>query len=89
MILSACAAVVVSCFVQSYAPPAKYDYEPTEAYFMKLLPKKELYRRCGGPVWGCANVKERRIYVLSTLRGKALSIIVRHEKAHLNGWVHK
>lgn len=83
-----CTALVLSCFVQSYEPPPEFDFEPTEPYLIATLPEREVMRVCNMVSRACAIPARRLIIVSDTLKGEFLSITLRHEKAHLNGWVH-
>ena len=89
-----CFSAVVACFIEAYAPPAKYDYEPTAPYVVIDLPADELQERCWitpgtGWTWGCVHHGVvSKILIDKSLTGQAREIILAHEKAHINGWRH-
>lgn len=83
-----CAAMVLACFVQNYLPPHWFDHEPVKAYAIMYAPRHEMRLLCGFDTWGCVYPSKRLIVVCEALRGELLDIILRHEKAHLNGWRH-
>lgn len=69
-------------------PPPEYDYEPTRPYYVEVLPPEAVKRRCFGIPIACAIPGLRLIVVSSELSGSLLEAVLRHEKAHLNGWQH-
>ena len=69
-------------------PPVYYDYEPRQSYIVLTMPPAEQERACLGIKQSCTLPRRRVIVVSTELKGEALAIVLRHEKAHLNGWVH-
>ncbi len=84
-----CASMILSCFLHAL-PPKKYDYEPRTSYNVIILPEKQANELCRQKVWGCALIGKKNsvIIIRNTLKGKFLDIVLRHEKAHINGWRH-
>lgn len=79
-----CETLLLACF-QMALPPVKYDYEPTIPYEIVELPKKQVVELCGS--WGCVLGRETKvIIVVDDLPYFHKNIVIKHEKAHLNGW---
>ena len=89
-----CARILLSCFIETYSPPEKYNYEPTVPYKVIALPSAELQKACwmgsGGMswTWACVFHGSNTIYIDEVLEGEPREIILAHEKAHINGWRH-
>lgn len=84
-----------AAIVALLSPPAMYSFEPLQPYGVQYLAPDELQVRCNparqyidSTIYGCSNTTIRMVYVDNTLGGEALALILRHEKAHLNGWRH-
>lgn len=71
-----------------FEPPAIYDHEPTKPYLVVVLSEDGVLRRCHGIRVACAIPRWRLIVIDETLEGERRDTVLRHEKAHLNGWVH-
>ncbi len=81
--------------VANLAPPPRYDYEPRVAYHITYLSQGKLQKICrgevqrkGDTVLGCSLSDLGLIYVADGLSPDVRKMIVRHEKAHINGWPH-
>lgn len=89
-----CATIVLSCFIIAYTPPHEYDYEPITPYTITVLPEpmvlKECQRQPHEKLWGCTvhEYPVQRVIIDDRLSGGPLQIVLRHEKAHVNGWRH-
>jgi hypothetical protein len=83
-----CAAIAMSLFVAGWQPPPAYDHEPTEPYEVVEVPCQVMHAVCNGPYIGCTKPAMRVIVVDGRLNGTYREKVVRHEKAHLNGWRH-
>jgi hypothetical protein len=80
---------------QKYIPPAEYDYEPTSKYQVFQFPAEWIVEICGAPgrptLGGCtAEVSPGTwwIRIRDNLSPTELACVLRHEKGHVNGWVH-
>lgn len=81
--------------VASLAPPPRYDHEPRVAYHISYVSQPKLQRICRGEVQrkgdlvlGCSLSELGLIYIADGLSPDVRRLIVRHEKAHINGWPH-
>jgi hypothetical protein len=90
-----CARILLSCFLEVYAPPTAYADIPTPKYELVFLSPDKMQEGCwnrpGEWSWACVPpTYKRKIYVRDELRGheKELAVIVAHEEAHLKGWKH-
>ncbi len=77
--------------VRGLEPPAIYSYEPTKEYSIHNTSSSGIDKHCehikGMTVLGCT-VDGHIIYIRNDLPKKVYDVILRHEKAHVNGWVH-
>lgn len=77
--------------VKELEPPAIYSYEPSVEYSIHNIPKGLIKKYCGTIkghiVLGCT-VNGYIIYIRNDLPKNVYDVILRHEKAHVNGWVH-
>jgi hypothetical protein len=77
--------------VRRLEPPAIYSYEPTREYFVHNIPSSSIEKYCGAIkehiILGCT-VEGHIIYIRNDLPEQVYDVILRHEKAHVNGWVH-
>ena len=81
--------------VIALVPPKVYDYEPKVSYEIRKFDKdyKPLMMEvfCKEPkgkiVLGCA--VNHIIFIRDDLTKEVYDVILRHEKAHVNGWEHK
>jgi hypothetical protein len=89
------ASLAIAASLASFMPPAQFDYEPRQAYtvtefsapMLKIVCRSGQY--AGGRVpYACTYRSLNAIFILNTLTGANRDIILRHEKAHLNGWNH-
>ena len=87
--------VVLVAGLQSLLPPARYDHEPTRHYFVREVSQARIDALCRGEVeaagrsaLGCAVPGIGAIYILEGLSPETRAVILRHEKAHINGWRH-
>lgn len=78
--------------VRGLEPPAIYSYEPTRDYSVYDIPKSSIKKYCGEieghTIFGCT-IDGHIIYIRNDLPKKVYDVILRHEKAHVNGWVHR
>lgn len=88
-------ASITFALVAHLAPPARYDHEPRTPYVVTELAQSKIQRVCrsethgaGDQVLGCSLPELGLIYVVKGMKPDVRQLIVRHEKAHLNGWVH-
>ena len=93
-------AVPASSGACDWKPPLAYDYPPTVPYRLQRLTSGALNPLCDavlvsqgfrpmGNYYGCADMKKRRIYVLAGGTPDCREEhIIRHERAHMNGWLH-
>lgn len=82
-----CAAFALACLTH-FAPPKEYDFEPTKPYQIATLPLPLVAKACGRPAMACTLIFRRVIVLSDGLKGDDRAAILRHEKAHLNGWQH-
>lgn len=73
-------------------PPARFDFEPPVWRLERAAPY-DMGRVCDMPdpkfrLMGCTNGPELRVVIRSDLEGAVYDVVLRHELAHLNGWVH-
>lgn len=75
-------------------PPKHFDHEPLYPYEVIEMPLDQLHRQCKIPkssryvLQGCADFFTNRIYMRDDLSPSDYAKVLRHEKAHLNGWIH-
>lgn len=79
--------------IQITEPPSRFDYEPRTAYSVtEVTDHMELVRRCRmgfhAHLVGCALPRTNEIYIIAGLSDEDFATVLRHEKAHLNGWRH-
>lgn len=88
--MSACGTILAAWFISAWAPPPRYDYEPTQPYTVRAVSCGDIPRLCAGWYVACAHVSRNVIYVDNRLlkRQDWLQKAIRHERAHLNGWRH-
>ena len=86
-------AAITVALVASLAPPPRYDYEPSVPYHVSYLPQERIQRICAketaaraGVTLGCSLPELGLIYVTEGMQPGVQSVILRHEKAHINGW---
>lgn len=67
-------------------PPARYDYPPNPPPIVRVVPTTKGV--CSGNLYGCAFRIKRDcvLYVSATLSAPARAAVLRHERAHCNGW---
>lgn len=76
-------------------PPREYRHKPRVPYTLKLVSQKEVNRACGhhrAPgkfLAGCTVLATNTIYVVKSLKSQQLQAVIVHEKAHVNGWMHR
>jgi len=68
-------------------PPRKYDGEPAFDYKVMTVSPSQVKELCRGIERACAYPKRRVIVISNELKGKVRQAFLRHEKAHLNGWL--
>lgn len=77
--------------VQQLEPPAIYNYEPRTYELREFhepdMMMKVFCKREGKIVLGCTI--SHIIYIRDDLSPEVYDVILRHEKAHINGWKHK
>ena len=72
-------------------PPARFDYEPRAPYKVLNIDVAMLNTICPSPfgqVWGCTSTRRHVIWLRSGMNAGMRAAVLRHEKAHLNGWRH-
>lgn len=74
-------------------PPARYDHEPDRPYTVHIVSNPKVLRalcfhRQRAHLLGCAALKSGRIFIREGLSRNDHALVLRHEKAHLNGWFH-
>lgn len=74
-------------------PPAAYDYPPQQPYLVRTVAEQKIESICGkhptnGFVAACAWPELGIIFITEGLDPKVQELILRHERAHLNGWKH-
>lgn len=79
--------------VMALVPPKAYDYEPKVSYEIREfhegqepLMMKVFCKREGKIVLGCE--VNHIIFIRDDLNKEVYDVILRHEKAHVNGWKH-
>lgn len=89
-------AAVTVALVASLAPPTRYDHEPRVPYHVSYMAQAKLQKICVGQatgandmVLGCSLPELGLVYVAKGMRPEVADIILRHEKAHINGWKHR
>ncbi len=89
-------AAITVALVANLAPPARYDYEPRVPYHISYLPQQKIQRICASEIaakadmaLGCSLPELGLIYMTKGMRPEVRDIILRHEKAHINGWAHR
>ena len=85
--------LITLAMVAHLAPPAAFDHEPTRPYEVLRLDAAMAQAFCDREpgeklMLGCSFEKSRTIYIRGGLAPEVEAIVLRHEKAHLNGWVH-
>lgn len=73
-------------------PLALYDHAPSFPYQIEVVGQGYLLDACNVPegfqVYACSKPELGLIYIDERLHGAAFAKILRHERAHLNGWKH-
>jgi len=69
------------------APPPEFDYEPEFKYSVMSVSPEKVKAYCRGDKQACAIPKRRVIVISDELKGPEREAYLRHEKAHLNGWL--
>jgi hypothetical protein len=81
-------------------PPAQYDHEPTVPYRVHYVSQAFANELCGANlrearrykpdarIAGCTDTLTNDIYISRDFSPETRVYILRHEKAHVNGWVH-
>jgi len=102
MLSRAILAGVLTCTTTAHAapldPPARYDYPPTNLVGVWEMSQRELTTACreaypgyyiGPRVEGCTYfTDDNGCVVMVLVTSPYLARLIRHEKAHCNGWVH-
>jgi len=74
-------------------PPKRYDHPPRVEPRIFTAPANLIRAHCGGHAEGlllsCWNEARGTIYIRVDLTPKARAKVLRHEYAHVNGWVHE
>lgn len=92
--LAAWAVIVfmVSAAMAASIPPPEYDYEPTRPYEVQLVKDHRLLcllcRYHHPRLAGCGLKDRGMIYIIDGLDADMFQAVLRHEKAHINGWLH-
>lgn len=82
-------------------PPAQYDPEPTRPYTVHYAAPAVIEEQCRGldlmaarltnpnaRALGCTDLKTMDVWVDDSLPPDLTEKVLRHEKAHVNGWRH-
>lgn len=82
-------------------PPAQYDHEPTRPYALHYVSPARIEARCDGlelmvarltdpnaRALGCTDLGTFDIWIDDSLSPALTDKVLRHEKAHVNGWRH-
>lgn len=82
-------------------PPARYDHEPTRPYAVHYAAPGQIAKRCRGldlmvaqlrnpkaRALGCTDLETFEIWIDSSLAPDEQAKVLRHERAHVNGWRH-
>ena len=69
-------------------PPAEFDHEPTVKYSVIRTTAKKVVQYCRGIKNACAIPRRRVVVIDEAIKGDERDEIMRHEKAHINGWKH-
>jgi hypothetical protein len=87
--------MVSSAFANWQMPPARFDHEPTVPYEVRYRSAQVLNFYCGEDamhpkVGGCAIIDKGRcwITIAAHFGRQDRASVLRHEKAHCNGWRH-
>ena len=85
-----CVAMILSCYTQHYMPPVQYDFEPMKPVQVETVSTATVNAACHMDSLACAKLHNGHwmIVISDELKGEFRSIILRHEKAHVNGWIH-
>jgi hypothetical protein len=82
-------------------PPVLFDHEPLQDYRVLTSDQATVERMCandltaarrtdyGARVLGCTRIGGDTIWVVKGLSPETRRKVLRHEKAHLNGWYHR
>ena len=88
-------AVLAADPLRSLLPPARYDHEPTRPYHVREVSQARIDALCRGEVeaagrsgLGCTLPGIGAIYLLDGMPRETRAVVLRHEKAHINGWRH-
>ena len=85
---------ITFAMIAGLAPPARYDFEPAVPYHVTYLQQESVQKICaddakrGDLVLGCSLTSLGLIYIAKGLSPQVRAVILRHEKAHINGWPH-
>lgn len=85
---------ITFAMIADLAPPARYDFEPAVPYHITYLQQERVQKICaddakrGDLVLGCSLPSVGLIYIVKGLSPQVRGVILRHEKAHINGWPH-
>jgi len=82
-------------------PPEHFDHEPTRPYAVHYASQEAIARECrgldlmvaqlGNPdarALGCTDLGTMTIWIDHSLSPEVRAKVLRHEKAHVNGWRH-
>lgn len=76
-------------------PPAQFDYEPSALYRIERMSAAKIATICrplaaGLMYYGCHKRMGQSHWILinDQLSPEAAALVLRHEKAHVNGWQH-
>lgn len=81
-----------------HLPPAEFDHEPTVPYLVQKVPSFGVNYMCNmqwaplGAVGACVDFQDEGdepiIWVRDDLTPTEYACVIRHERAHVNGWRH-
>jgi hypothetical protein len=87
---------ITTAVLLALLPPVAFDHEPSRAYRVETAPPVIVKAVChshqvGKLVIACSfkNDREWVIYLRDDLSQHQRAIVLRHEKAHVNGWKHR
>jgi hypothetical protein len=87
---------ITSAVLLALLPPLAFDHAPTQSYRVETAPARIVKAVChshqvGKLVIACSFEARGRwvIYLRDDLTPRQYEVVLRHEKAHVNGWEHR
>lgn len=95
LIAVAALAMATPALASPITPPGRFDPEPAKPYRVLHVDADFMRLACPGhrvpkgqAIVGCTIYKSRTVLILDGLSARFERQVLRHEKAHLNGWRH-